>query len=99
MAEPKKKSTARQLADRKLAKLQDYQKTFNSEHGKRVLYDMLDVHGFMKSNFDENPLVLACREGERAVIVRILQVLKTDIEQIKKIVEKADDHVSTKNII
>ena len=82
------------------AKLQDYQKTFSSDHGRRVLYDLaVTLMDSMPSNFANDPMVLASREGERGVCLRILKLLKTDIEQAMKLAEKAHEHVSSKNII
>lgn len=94
-----KKSAGQILGERNLANLQDYQKTFTSDHGRRVLYDLIDAHGVMKSNFHENPSVLASREGERGVVLRIMKMLSIDVEQTKKLIEGAHEHVSRKNII
>lgn len=91
--------TGRLVNKRRLAKVQDYQKTFQSDHGRRVLYDLIDAHGVMATNFHENPNVLAAREGERGVVLRILAILKTDNEQLRKLIEEAHEHISSKSII
>ncbi len=84
---------AKKINRKRLAKVVDYQKTFSSEHGKRVLFDLLDAHGVMSTNFHENPQVLAAREGERSVILRILQILKTDQQKMAKLIEDAHEHI------
>lgn len=92
-------ATGKLVNKRRLAKVQDYQKTFQSDHGRKVLYDLIDAHGLMATNFHENPSVLAAREGERGVVLRILQILKTDHEQLRKLIEEAHEHISEKRII
>lgn len=89
----------KQVNRRNLAKAQDYHEVFESAAGQRVLFDMIDAHGLMSPNFHENGLVLACREGERMVVLRILQMLKVDPEKMKKLIEDAHEHTTSQNII
>lgn len=92
-------STEKKINRRRLAKLQDYHSIFNSDSGRRVLYDLMDAHGVIATNFHENPQVLAAREGERSVVIRILGILKTDPEKMAKLIEGAHEHVSQKRIV
>ena len=56
-----------------------YGMTFNSEHGKQVLRDLLDnCHVFHTSYIPGNSLDSAFREGERNVGLRILDMLNID---------------------
>lgn len=49
----------------------DYAKTFETEHGGRVLAD-LELHcGFRKPSFDRDPIIMAWNEGHRDVVLRI----------------------------
>lgn len=92
-------SVEKKINRRRLAKLEDYRSAFNTPSGRRVLYDLIDAHGVMASNFHENSHVLAAREGERSVVLRILQILKTDPKQMEKTIEEAHEHISQKRII
>ena len=60
--------------------LLDYQKTFESEHGKKVLWDLMKAHHILSPTFaggtDVHSVFL--REGERNVVLRILTKLKKD---------------------
>jgi len=68
-------------------RLQDYHTLFNTALGKRVLNDMMSTHYVMNSTFHENPGITALREGERNVVLRILTILKLDLNQIRERIE------------
>lgn len=80
--------------EKKIAKLKDYQRTFSSEHGKRVLYDLMNEHYFLKSSFSPNPQEMAFKEGQKNVILRIMTTLKLDIEKLNEKVKGADDYAN-----
>ncbi len=86
--------TGKKLNKKRLAKVQDYQRFFTTEYGRRVLHDLFNAHGMLTTNFHENPYVMAAREGERAVIVRILSILKTSPEKLYKQIEESDKYVN-----
>lgn len=94
-----KKEAARLVNKRRLAKVSDYQKTFSTPHGKKVLLDLINAHSMMQPTFHENSHVMACREGERMVIIRILGILKTSAEKIKKLLEENHDVQQSQSII
>lgn len=83
--------------EKKLSNLKDYQRTFNSEHGQRVLYDMMNEHYFMRSSFDPNPYEMAFREGQKNVILRVMTILKLDLVKIKEKIEGAEQHAKNQN--
>lgn len=79
-----------------IAKVQDYRRAFGSEHGKRVLYDLMNEHFFIRSTYSKgDPMELAYREGQRQVLLRIFTVLKFEPEQIKQIIMEADSYAKT----
>jgi hypothetical protein len=78
--------------EQRIAKLQDYKRTFGSEHGKRVLYDLMNEHYFLRSSYDSNPQEMAFREGQKNVVLRIMTALKLDQEQLKQKIEGADEY-------
>ena len=55
----------------------DYLVTFNSKEGERVLADLTSAY-YHRSSFSKDPYETAFKEGQRAVIVRILNLLKED---------------------
>ena len=55
----------------------DYLVTFSSKEGERVLADLTSAY-YHRSSFSKDPYETAFKEGQRAVIVRILNLLKED---------------------
>lgn len=76
------------------ARVNDYQKVFNSSEGKRVLFDLMLAHHVCHSTMgnDHNSHTMAYREGERNVVLRIMATMKLDAERIHKILQEADKH-------
>lgn len=79
------------------ARVIDYKKAFNSEAGRRVLYDMMIKYHVI------NPLPKGQdrdqAEGARNVVLEILTILKVDPEQMTKLIREADAHAGkTANI-
>ena len=56
----------------------DYLTTFTTPEGERVLADLTSAY-YHRSSFSKDPYQTAFKEGQRAVIVRILNLLKEDI--------------------
>lgn len=75
-------------AKRQIAKVTDYKMVFGTPHGSRVLMDMMKTHGILQSSFDKDPYLTAFKEGERNAVLRILTVLKINVEDIKKRIEE-----------
>lgn len=60
---------------------QAYLDVFTSPSGLIVLKDMAKAHHFESSTFSSEALVMALREGERNVILRIRDLVNTPPEQ------------------
>jgi len=54
---------------------QDYQITFSSKEGERVLADLTSAY-YHRGSFKENPYETAYREGQRSVLIRIINLIK-----------------------
>ena len=67
----KNKTSDEELKQQKI----DYLVTFNSKEGERVLADLTSAY-YHRSSFSKDPYETAFKEGQRAVIVRILNLLK-----------------------
>ncbi len=64
--------------DKQLKQLEgDYKTTFSTKEGERVLADLESAY-YHRSSFSKDPYETAFKEGQRAVIVRILNLLKED---------------------
>lgn len=74
-----------------LAKANDYENTFRSETGKRVLSDLINSHYIGGAVFDKDPHLMAFKEGQRNVILRILHILNQDITLIEQRLKEAQD--------
>jgi hypothetical protein len=80
------------VAKRSHAKIIDFKKTFESEHGKRVLYELMDMAGYTNSPPPRDALELAYREGCRNMVNTILGYLKMNPEKLKHLLEDAHEH-------
>lgn len=67
-----------------------YKRLFETEDGKKVLTDLINSCHILGSSFDENPYVTAYNEGARSVVTRILAKIKTDPDQLKKMIEQGN---------
>ncbi len=77
------KKQSRKVVDNAIS----YQATFTSAEGEKVLFDMMKAHHMLGSSFCKDPYESAFNEGERAVVLRILSMLKTDVTQLAKRIE------------
>jgi hypothetical protein len=81
-----------------LATISDYQQTFNSPAGQKVLLHIMQSCGIMSSSFVKGDShVTAFNEGQRSVVVQILKTLKIDLrkleEQIRQQPERDSDAI------
>jgi len=54
---------------------QQYKITFSSKEGEKVLADLTSAY-YHRSSFKENPYETAFREGQRSVLIRIINLIK-----------------------
>lgn len=66
-----------------------YKNVFESPDGRKVIADLMRVHGMMSSSFSGDANQTIFKEGERNVVLRILAVLKTDEALLR---ERIDSH-------
>lgn len=65
-----------------------YQATFSSAEGEKVLFDLMRTHHIVGTTFSKDPYEMALKEGERNVVLRIISILKIDVDKLAK---KIDD--------
>ncbi len=76
--------------NKKVSAIADYQELFKTPQGENVLRDLAKSHYVLKSTFDENPYLVALREGERNVVLRIFSILGTDVIKLYKQIEEQE---------
>ncbi len=54
----------------------DYVAVFSTEHGERVLRDMMSRCCFWEPTFDQSPQAAAFNEGKRSVVLYILECVR-----------------------
>jgi len=69
----------------------DYRATFGSEHGARVLADLVSKGHVLESTLVPEPHIFAFREGERNMILEILRMLSLKPDQVRKVVEDVQE--------
>jgi len=63
-------------ADKQLKQLEgDYETTFSTKEGERVLADLESAY-YHRSSFTKDPYETAFNKGSRAVVVRILNLIR-----------------------
>ena len=96
MQQQRKARSVKQMAEKQLATLQDYKRVFNSEQGKRVLYDLMNNFDMMRPTYDpKNPNEIFVREGGRNVVLYILGKLKAETKTLEQYLEEANEHANT----
>jgi hypothetical protein len=73
---------------RAAARVRAYKEVFSTELGKKVLHDLMRVHGVMRAH-PADPQAMALKEGERLVVLRILKLMETDPSQFLERIEDA----------
>ena len=72
---------------------QDYRRTFESEHGKRVLLDMARRHFLYHSTKVAGDAgESAFREGRRAVVLELMATLRMKEEDLMKLPEETEGY-------
>ena len=63
-----------------------YKALFNSADGKVVLDDLFGAHNMMRPTLSKSndPYEMAFNEGQRAVVLRILHYLETDLDLMRE---------------
>jgi len=64
-----------------------YKALFGSPDGKRVLNDLIRTCGMLNATYAGDPNEVIFREGQRAIVVRILNILKIDPSRLQKNIE------------
>lgn len=87
------KKTRTKSLELRVARIMDYKRVFSSEQGKRVLHDLMHSHYVMRNTFDRK---LSSdehffREGQRAVVLRILSAVDKNENDMKRLMMEASN--------
>lgn len=67
-----------------LATFSDYQETFNTKAGRKVLRHLMKVHGIMQRSYVEgDAYATAFNEGGRNAVIQILNKLRVDLKELE----------------
>jgi len=69
----------------------DYQRTFGSDYGKRVLRDLMVECHVLGSSFSKDPSLMAFKEGEKNVALRIMKILNVNIDELEKHIKEIEN--------
>jgi hypothetical protein len=69
----------------------DYQRTFSTESGKRVLHDLMVECHVLGSSFSKDPSLMAFKEGEKNVMLRIMKLLNININEIEEHIKEIEN--------
>ena len=64
-----------------------FQITFDNEHGRDVLAELLEYVGWRKDLSGDNAITMANQLGRRAVVLHILAILDQTDSQIDRIIQ------------
>jgi hypothetical protein len=91
------KTVEERMMEKNRAQMQDYKRVFSSEQGKRVLSDLIANHFVMNTTFakhhNDPKDVMAFREGQRQVVMRILTILQYEPLDVVSAIKESNDHV------
>lgn len=80
----KKVVTAKKYA----ALMSAYQNIFKSPEGEMVLKDLMAAHGILTNTYNGDVNNMLLKEGERNVVLRILSILKIDMNAIYERIDR-----------
>lgn len=75
-------------AKRQSAIIQSYKNVFATPEGEIVLKDMMFHFGVLRDNYTGDVNLLLIREGERRVVLSILEKLNIDVQGIKERIDR-----------
>ena len=75
-------------ARRSLKNTSAYQKVFGTPDGKLVLQDLMQAHHMLNSTLGQDLNSTLVQEGERRVVLRILSILKMDVNHLHERIEE-----------
>jgi hypothetical protein len=73
-------------AEKHIARIKDYQTVFGTQHGQRVLYDLMNQFHVLHSTRVSQDSETIFREGERNVVIFIMSKLKQNPDRLQRLI-------------
>ena len=86
------KEAQEKLVARKQAKVSDFKRTFGTEHGKRVLLDLILSSNIIGTTYKKDVNEMLVLEGGRNKVLEILAIMETDAEKFLALIREANRH-------
>lgn len=68
-----------------------YKNVFSSVQGKEVLDDLIKSCYLLSPTFSKDPYETAFKEGQRNVVLKILQLLEVDLNKVEEMIKQSHD--------
>ncbi|MHA1482004.1 MAG: Bbp19 family protein [Candidatus Heimdallarchaeaceae archaeon] len=72
-------------------KVKYYKQAFGTAAGKEVLNYLIAATGMLTTSFDTDPIQMAFNEGQRNVVLHILNQLKMDPIKLRQFIEEREN--------
>jgi hypothetical protein len=82
------KSEQLKRAEKQVSLYDLYKKVFSGPDGEAVLMDMMKAHHCLGTTFDGDVNKMLVREGERNAVLRLLSILKTDVQKFRERIDE-----------
>jgi len=79
---------------RQFATVRDFKDLFASDKGRRVLYKLMSHGHLLSPSWNKDPYQHAFNSGQRDTVMFILTTMKTNMRDLEKYIEGANDHAS-----
>ena len=74
-----------------IQKIEAFQRFFDSEDGRTILYDLMTYGNFVSPTYDPDPQKTPLNEGRREVIIYIIEQCNRDIGDIVSFIEQQEE--------
>ena len=75
----------------KKREVQMFREVFGTDEGKEIMAILARKFHVYKYMQTPDPYISAFQEGQRSVVVQILEILKTDLDAVKRRLDQLDD--------
>lgn len=100
MAQAKPRSAPKKVVEAAILRVTNYKQTFTSKTGREVLLDLLGEHYMLKTTYygpeNDEGRSMAYRDGQRSVVLRIMQVMGLDTAEMYLLIKQGDDNARAK---
>jgi len=100
MAKAGTRSAPKEVVEKAIVRTTNYKQAFSTAQGKAVLLDLLSEHYMLKNTYygpeNDEGRSMAYREGQRTVVLRIMQMMGLNTAEMYLLIKQGDDNARTK---